>query len=187
MAVQAGHGYYRFEVDRYAVGLFVVQGWPMYLLAVLAIAIQTIASNKFFGMLLLVVLFLGVGAMNALGFEHVLYQFGVPTGPLSDMNGWGHYVEPMLTVGAYWSLWMVLAGVVAHLFMRRGAIAGVSERLAVARLRLTRPVVVTSIATAVAIAMLGSWIFYNTNVLNRYETARDTERLQAQYEQRYRQ
>jgi ABC-2 type transport system permease protein len=187
IAVQAGHGYFHFELGRYAVGLFVVQGWTMYLLAVLAVAIQAIVSNKFLGMLLLIVLFLGINALGSLGFEHVLYQVGVPQPQLSDMNGWGHFVEPMVTVGVYWSLWMVLVGVAAHLFMRRGATDSAGERLAVARLRVTRAVVVLSVAVAVAIGLLGAWIFYNTNVLNRYETAKDAERLQAEYERRYRQ
>ncbi len=110
--------------------------------------------------------------MNNLGWEHVLYQMGVPSGQLSDMNGWGHYVEPMVTVGAYWSLWMLLVGIVAHLFAaRRGD--GWSDRVGVARTRLHAAVrVVAGVTVCAARAALGGWIFYNTNVLNHYETAR---------------
>jgi hypothetical protein len=45
-----------------------------------------------------------------------------------------------------------------------------------------------SIVTAVTVVLataLGAWIYYNTNVLTRYETAEDRDVLQADYEKRY--
>ena len=179
MAVQAGHGFFQFEIMRYVVGLFVVHGWPMYLFCVLGVCIQSMAPNKFVGMLVLVGLFLGLQTMNNLGWEHVLYQMGVPSGLVSDMNGWGHYVQPMVTVGAYWSLWMLLVGIVAHLFALRGAGNGWRNRLVVARVRFTPTVRLVAGVTVVVAAALGGWIFYNTNVLNHYETGDDREALQA--------
>ena len=184
MAVQAGHGFFHFELMRYIVGLFVVHGWPMYLFCVLGVCIQSMVPNKFLGMLILIALFFGLNTMNNLGWEHVLYQMGVPSGKLSDMNGWGHYVEPMVTVGAYWSLWMLLVGIVAHLFAVRGA---GNDRWAVARTRLTPAVRIVAAATVLSASVLGGWIFYNTNVLNHYETADDRDALQADYEKLYKQ
>ena len=145
MAVQAGHGYYHFEIMRYVVGLFVVHGWFLYLLCVLGVSIQTMVPNKFLGMLVLMVLFFAVQTMNSIGFEHVLYQIGVPGAPPSDMNGWGHFVEPMVTVGAYWSLLMLLVGIGAHLLMLRGVNDTWRAQLSIARQRFTSPV---RIATA---------------------------------------
>ena len=71
--------------------------------------------------------------MNSIGYEHVLYQIGVPGAPPSDMNGWGHFVEPMVTVGVYWSLLMVLVGVGAHLLMLRGVNDNWRAQLTIAR------------------------------------------------------
>jgi len=185
MGVQAGHGYFRFEPLRYLVGLFVVHGWQLFLMCVLAVSIQTVVRNKYLGMLVFMAIFFGIISMNSLGYEHVLYQFGVPTGDLSDMNGWGHFVEPMVTVGAYWSLLMVLVGVAAHLLMYRGNTDSWRARMAIARARFTKPVRIVSFVTFAAAVALGCWILYNTNVLNRYETADSREVLQAEYEQRY--
>ncbi len=187
IVVQAGHGYFRFEIVRYLVGLFVVHGWFAYLFCVVAVCVQSIVGNKFLGMLILIGLFVGLQTMNSLGWEHVLYQMGVPSAPLSDMNGWGHYIEPMLTVGAYWSLWMVLAGIAAHAFALRGAPEGWRGRVAIARQRFTPSVRTVALATLLLTCALGGWIFYNTNVLNRYETANDREALQADYEKHYKQ
>jgi len=187
MAVQAAHGYYRFEIGTYLFSLFVVQSWDLYLFCILGVCIQAVSSNKFVGMLILIVVFLAMQVANSFGFEHVLYQIGIPRVRGSDMNGWGHYLEPMTTVGAYWTLWMVLAAVVAHLFAQRGLVDAWRGRLAVAKQRFTVQVQTTSVVVALAIAALGTWIFYNTNVLNRYETADDVEAIQADYETLYRQ
>ncbi len=187
IAVQAGHGYFNFEPLRYLMGLFVINGWTLWMLCVLAVCIQSIVSNKFLGMLILIVLFLGIGAMNSMGFEHVLYQFGVPGARLSDMNGWGHFVEPIVTVGAYWSAWMLIVAVAAHLFMRRGRTDDWRARVDVAATRFTPVVRGVAAAAAIAVVGLGAWIFYNTNVLNEYQTTKDREALQADYEKRYKQ
>jgi len=187
IAVQAGHGYFRFEIGTYLFSLFVAQSWSMYLFCILGVCVQAMSPNKFVGMLILIVAFLATQTMSSFGFEHVLYQIGVPRPRLSDMNGWGHYLQPMLTVGAYWTLWMVLAAVVAHLFMLRGVVDTWRGRVAVAKQRFTVPVRLISAVVALAVATLGGWIFYNTNVLNRYETADDVEALQADYEKLYKQ
>ena len=154
-----------------------VHGWFLYLFCVLGVCIQTMVPNKFLGMLLIMVgLFFALQTMNSIGCEHVLYQIGVPGGQLSDMNGWGHFVEPMVTVGTYWSLWMLLVGIVAHLLMLRGVNDDWRTQLTIARLRFTPPVrIVTGVTVALA-AALGAWIYYNTNVLNRYETGRRPRR-----------
>ncbi len=187
MAVQAGHGYFHFELMRYVVGLFVVHAWPMYLFCVLGVCIQSMAPNKFLGMLILIGLFICLQTMNSLGWEHALYQMGVPSGRLSGMNGWGHFVEPMVTIGMYWSLWMLLLGLFTHLFALRGIGNGWRERVAIARTRFTGVVRAAIAVTVVLTSGLGAWIFYNTNVLNVYETAEDRDALQADYEKLYKQ
>ena len=55
--------------------------------------------NKFLGMLLLMVLFFGVQTMNSIGFEHVLYQMGVPRSAAVGHERLGTFRGPMLTVG----------------------------------------------------------------------------------------
>ncbi len=185
--VQALNGYTNFEIPTYLFGLFVEQGAFPFLLCIAAVAVQSLVRNKFVGMLAIVVLFFALNALDSLGFEHVLYQPGTPEAPLSDMNGWGHFLEPVLTVGAYWALVMVLAGVVAHLFMRRGVVGGMAERFVEARRRFNRRVaIISAVASAVA-ALVGGWIFYNMNVLNTYRTVADVEELQADYEKRFKQ
>ncbi|NJN52958.1 MAG: ABC transporter permease subunit [Gammaproteobacteria bacterium] len=185
MVAQLLNGYSNFEIPTYLFGLFIVQGAFPFLLCVVAIAVQSLVDNKFVGMLAIVVLFFVMGALDSLGFEHVLYQLGIPAAPLSDMNGWGHFLEPIFTVGAYWALIMVLVGSLAHLFMRRGTVGGYRERFIEARRRFTLPLATVATVALLGAAIVGGWIFYNTNVLNTYLTADDLEAMQADYEKSY--
>jgi ABC-2 type transport system permease protein len=182
---QLGHGHTHLDLPVYLFGLFVVSGWTPYLLAVLAVAIQSLVRNRFVGMLVLILLFVVLISLDGLGFEHSLYQFGTPEAVHSDLNGWQPYVEPVLTLGAYWSLFALLLWVAAHLFMLRGQPASWRERLTEAGHRLTSPVSTTAALAAIGMALLGGWIFYNTNVLNEYLTEEDREAAAAEYERRY--
>jgi ABC-type transport system involved in multi-copper enzyme maturation permease subunit len=182
---QLGHGYTDLDLGVYAFGLFVVGGWTPYLLTVLAVAVQALLSNRFVGMLALILAFVVQISLDGLGFEHVLYQLGTPDAVHSDLNGWHPFVEPLLTIGAYWSAFALLLWVAAHLFMRRGEPAGWSERLADARGRFGPGVRAVTVAAIVAMAGLGGWIYYNTNVQNEYLTEDDRQAAAAAYEKRY--
>ena len=86
----------------------------------------------------------------------------------SDMNGFGPYLEPFFWFKAYWAACALLLATIAILFWVRGTELGVRHRLTLARARLHGP---TARIAAVAIALmlvLGGFVFYNINVLNKY-------------------
>ncbi len=101
------------------------------------------------------------------------------------MNGFGHFLVRVRTFQAYWAAAALLLAVVAYLFWVRGTTTDWKGRLRVARSRITRPVVATIAAGVVAVAGLGGFIFYNTNVLNPYVTSYDRQARQADYEKKY--
>ena len=180
-------GYHQFEFGLYAIGLFVVQASFFYSLAVLTIFIQVVSGNKWLGMLSMVVVFIGFSSLSGFGFEHVLYNFGIPGNavPHSDMNGYGHYALPLGVLGLYWSLFCVLLVVFAHLMFSRGQTFGVADRLQNARKRLSSATMSVAILTTLFFAATGTWIFYNTNVVNTYYVSDDIEKRQARYEKTY--
>ncbi len=185
MAVQAFNGYFRFEPGLYLAALFGVMGFWFYLLAVLAVLVQVLAPGKFAGMLIFLLLILGLQTLPNFGLEHNLYLYSAPSAPYSAMNGYGHFVEPVLTFSAYWLCFSVLLLIVAHLLFPRGAAGGWRYRLATARARFVPGLRVATVAVTLAFLVLGGWIFYNTDVLNDYLTEDDREGMQADYEKRY--
>ena len=76
MGIQASHGYFRFEPMLYVKGLFLVEGIPFALFAVLAIAMQSVLNNRYLGYLVMVLVFISNPVLTALGYEHRLYRLG---------------------------------------------------------------------------------------------------------------
>jgi ABC-2 type transport system permease protein len=186
MVVQTLNGYSNYEIGLYATQVFGAIGGSFYLWAVAAVLVQVLSPNKFFGMIAVLLIFLGLSSLNSFGFEHVLYSFGLPAMTYSDMNGYGHFVEPFVTIAAYWLCFCVLLVLAAHLLFRRGNQI-FSERLASARQRISPSVIAVGALAALAMSVLGGWIYYNTNVLNEYVTQDDLEEAQADYEKAYKQ
>jgi len=187
MVLQTINGYTNYEIGVYLFGLFVALGWELYLISVVAIFIQILVDNKFLGMLLTILFFITLITLDSYDFEHNLYSFGVPSATYSDMNGWGHFLPRLLSVGIYWSLFAVMLVIGGHLFMRRGESESFRSRLVQARLRMNRTVGAGLLVALAAMSGVGVWIFYNSNILNEYITEDEQEILQADYEKLFKQ
>ena len=158
------------------------------LVGALALFLQVIANNKFLGYLLIVIYFVSRIALAQLHFDHDLYNFGsAPDAPYSDMNGYGHFLAGNLWFRAYWASLAIALLVVAALFWARGTAQGWKERSRVARQRFGTPSRALLAASLLVFAALGCWIYYNTNVINRYIPGDVAKQQQADYEKLYRQ
>jgi ABC-type transport system involved in multi-copper enzyme maturation permease subunit len=181
--VQLLKGYARFELAHY-LAWFVAPGVLFAVeLAVLSVFVQTLAPTKQVGWFVMLVYLIASIALNAAGYEHNLYAYGgTPDMPLSDFNGASRFWIGAAWFGVYWLAFAVALAIVALALWRRGVTVELVPRLGRLGARLhggSGQVLATSLAIWVA---LGSWIFYNTNVLNRYETKPEHERWLADYE-----
>ncbi len=137
--------------------LYAVLGWELIVLAGISVAVHTFAGHRLAGALAMLLVLLWDACAVGLGFEHVLYRPSLPEA--ADLQ---------ITVGAYWSAFAVLLVLSAQ--ARRLVTPGLRSAAAVA---------------GVTWVGLGVWIFYNTNVLNTYETAADIAAYRSEYEARF--
>lgn len=160
---------------------------PNYLLfAVLALAVHVVVNQKYLGHGVLLFVYLAMVFAARLGIEHNLLIYASDPGWLyTDMRGFGPYLGPWLWFKLYWACWAVLLAVGASVFWVRSMSQGLSMRLQLIRHRFTRPTAWTAVVAVVLILLSGSYIFYNTNVLNEYTTATERTTQQAEYEQTY--
>jgi len=186
MAIQAAKGYHHFEPELYLHDLFTIDLVGYWLVCVLAITVQSVVNHKYVGHFTMVAYYLALAFSNVLGFEHNLYKYGgnVPY-TYSDMNGYGHFLPRLRIFMAYDAGLAALLLIAAYLLWTRGTVPGWRARLARARARITAPVAATAGVAALATAAVGGYIFYNTNVLNRYVTSHDMLERQADYEKLY--
>jgi len=188
MAVQAAHGYTKFEPWLYLRALFFYQVVTDYLpVLFLALLVQTLVNHKYVGYLVVIAVYVGQGLLYfLLKVQHNLLTYaGMPSLPYSDMNGYGHALASWRWFALYWTAIGALLLVAAHLFAVRGRETGVKWRFRIARRRLTRPLLGVTAGLVAMVLATGGWIWYNTNVLNHYEPASEGERIQASYEKRY--
>jgi len=188
MGIQVWRGYFHFEILLYLQGMLLVVGIPFVLASVLGIFFQAVGNNKYLGILLMILFFILRYALPAWDYDHRLYQYaGFVPSAYSDMNGYGHFVQPIFWYYLYWSFLAVILGVAIHLFWIRGKAEGWRHRFRIARQRFSRPVVATLAAALVASLATGGWIFYNTNIVNEYVPGDLQEARQAQWEKDYKQ
>jgi ABC-2 type transport system permease protein len=186
LGIQAAKGYHHYELGLYLKGLFGIELIDYWLVCVLALTVHSLVNQKYLGHFIMVVYFVAMSFAGALGFEHHLYKYGfVPSFTYSDMNGFGTFLFRERIFQAYWAAAALLLAIKAYLFWVRGTTNDWRGRIAIARRRFTRPVGLLTSAGALAMAGLGAFIFYNTNVLNRYTTADDQLARQADYEKKY--
>jgi len=178
-------GYYHFELVQYAEELYLIVFTQVMMFALLAFFVQTIVSNKFMGHGIVIGVFLLSIILDTAGLSDRLYMYGdVVPYTYSDMNGYGHFVQPILWSTIYWLAWAALLGVVASLFARRGAETDLRTRLRMATQSLPAYAALLAIPLLAAIGS-GAWYYYNTHVLNPFLTDKDGRDLQADYEKLY--
>jgi ABC-2 type transport system permease protein len=178
-------GYYHFEFIQYFEELYLIVFSQVMIFALLAFFVQTIVSNKFIGHGIVIGVFLLATILDTAGLSDRLYIYGdVVPYTYSDMNGYGHFVRPIIWSTVYWLAWAVFLGVLASLLARRGAETGLRTRLRAARQSLPAYAVLLALPFLAAIGS-GAWYYYNTHVLNPYLTDEDGRKLQAEYEKQY--
>ena len=186
ITIQASKGYFNFELHLYAKELLGHQLVGYWLVCALAFAIHSVVNQKYLGHFLVVLYYVVSEAAPALGFEHLIYQYGaMPTITYSDMNGFGHFLPRLFAFQAYWASAALLLVIVAYLGWTRGSVAGRRARWAVAQSRFTPRVIATAAAGTLLFAGIGGFIFYNTNVLNTYQSSVAGQQLRADYEKKY--
>jgi ABC-2 type transport system permease protein len=179
-------GYHRIEPGLYVANI-ALTALKFLLLGALALFLQVIANNKFRGYLLVVLFLISRIVLKQLNLEHHLYDFGsAPETSYSDMNGYGHFLAGHLWFCAYWACLAITLLVLAALYWARGTALGFRERSRIARARFRTPSRIALALSVCAFLSLGAWIFYNTNVLNRYVPDDLAKERKADYEKLYR-
>jgi ABC-2 type transport system permease protein len=178
-------GYYHYEFLQYFKELYVITFPQIMIVALLALFVQTVVSNKFVGHGIVIGIFVLVPILFNFGWENTLYLFGgTPPYTYSDMNGYGHFVPALFWSITYWLSISAFLGVISIAWTRRGAEDGWTARRRIAAARLPRLVPPGALCLLVALGS-GAWYFYNAHVLNEYLNAKQRRHIQADYERNY--
>ncbi|HEY4651224.1 MAG TPA: M1 family aminopeptidase [Pontibacter sp.] len=186
IGMQLSLDYNKVEIGLYLQTLFGLQLVDYLLFALLAFVVHIVVNQKYIGYLVMLLVFSFIAFPATFQVEHPMLIFGADPGWwYTDMRGFGPTLGPWLWFKVYWFAWALLLAVAARLLWARGREQSLKYRLKVAQRRFTRTTTWVTIAGAGLIVTLGSFIFYNTNVLNQYHAASDMNEQKAEYERRY--
>ena len=154
----------------------------------LSVFIHSVVNNRYLGYFLFVVVLIANGFVwPALDIQSNLVIFNsTPSLTYSDMNEFGPFLLPVLSFSSYWVLAGLIMLVGALLYWVRGREQdfGIRSRLALQRLKNVRPLLMVLFLLWF---VCGAWLFYNTKVVNTYQTSDEQEKMQVNYEKMYKQ
>ncbi|MEM9051373.1 MAG: M1 family aminopeptidase, partial [Bacteroidota bacterium] len=185
---QLMRGYTNIELGIYLFDFF-VDILPFYIVfASIFVLVQTLVKNRYVGYFAGIAFYLGWSLIISSVFEfrsNMLQPGATPGIFYSDMSGFGPGVEGSHWFNAYWLLFSLILLVLSALFWPRSAVAGFSEKLKIARANFTGSFRTMSLVITGAWILVGSWVFYNTQILNSYKSADVLEQEAVDYELTY--
>ena len=178
-------GYHHYEVGQYLKELYLIVFPTVMGIAMLALFVQTMVSNKFLGHGIVLGIVILAPVVFAFGWENSLYlPAQVPAYIYSDMNGYGHFVPAIVWSLIYWTSIFALLGVISIAYARRGSEDSLRARTKLAIQRAPRLAPVAAVLLLVSIGA-GIWYFYNTHILNEYLDSNDRRHIAAEYERQF--
>ncbi len=182
IAFQVALGPVSIEAPLY-LSLLVFTGIPLVLLAALAVFLQTLAPNRYVGMLgmVLVTIFWHRGSLG--GFRHPLLRFAwAPEVGHSDLSGFSPLAGTFGWLMLFGALLAGLMTILATGLWRRG-----TEGRLFARLRaFPRSSWLAFGAVGIVWLALTGFLYRQSNVVNAYESREETLAWRAAYERAYR-
>ncbi len=183
---QTAFGYHRYQLDVYFESLLVMDLLSFTFLVFLALFFHYVINNRYiayFAFVTFVILNSFIWRLLRISTNMVKYGL-TPNVTYSDMNGYGPFIPSTVWFNTYWLIFSLLVGFIIFAFYIRGEETGFNKRL-----RAAKSVILnykTAIGgTAFIFILCSGFIYYNTKVLNKYDSEKEQENKQVDYEKAY--
>jgi len=186
--IQISQGYTHFEWSIYAKYLlfYTLPSWIF--TAIIAFFAHILSNSKSIAHTIVISFFVLTTFLPSFGLNHNLYLIGsLPSATYSDMNRFGPILLPYTAFTLYWAVFHIPLVILSILLWKRGEILTRKGRFAELRTRTKPTHKILLSANFCLWILLGSWIFYNTNILNTYQTKNGQIQEAVEYEQKYKQ
>lgn len=184
--VQLLDGGVEIAVGDYLLRYLLPAGVDAVLIAALAVFVAALSPGKYVGWGVMTVYVVLTLFGPSLGLEYPLFLYGnVPDVPPSDIAGAGNFQAAAWWFRLFWAAVSALLLVAVHLVWPRGTETRLGPRLRRVPARLSGGAAAAASAAVLLIAVTGSWIVYNTLILNDFRTSTEVQDYLAEYERRY--
>ncbi|RQO77087.1 hypothetical protein DBR40_10510 [Pedobacter sp. KBW01] len=184
ITLQLSHGYFHIELPLYF-SLYYYSAFPLILFVVLIVFIQNLSSNKYVGMMLSMVTVFIMLYADRFGLEHYLFRFAtVPDLLHSYFNGFGYYATAFNWYMLYWAAFVTIIALLTIGMWQNKCEIKAKNRLKSVGLVLKQHKWIAIFALLTWISG-GAYIYYESNVVSRYQNAKTWLNWQLAYEQQY--
>ncbi len=188
IALQTYEGYYNYEFGLYLYEYYGKRIFGAIVLCAMAAMVQVVVNNKFIGFTLTTLLTFGLQIVyNTMDVNNrmIIFNSSGSILPYSDMNGYGHTLYVYYIYKAYW-IGLMLALVAFSMPMwPRLKEKNYKARLKYATKQFQRSYMYMIILGLAMFLGFGSFIYYNTRILNEHKTTKEQEKEQADFEIKY--
>ncbi len=186
---QVGNGYTNIELGIY-LKYYLVDSLPNYVLtSFFLIFVQVVVNNKYIGYFTSILfLMFSELILSAMDISTKMLYFGSsPSIRYSDMNGFGPGLQSTQWFNTYWILFSILLLFLAGMLWNRGSAVSFIQRIKAVKTTTTKAYLTVFVLFLFTWVTVASYTYYNTQVLNEYETGDTREQMTADYEKKYKQ
>ena len=177
--VQAANGFYDFEISHYLFELFGLQWLTFIIWAFVAIFIQTLFSNAYLGFFMLFMGMAGIAHLHLIGIDHVIFKYNWgPSFHYSDMTGYATSLPFYLLYKLYWLIFGGFLFLGTYCWWNRGVNITFKERFQLAIAQTKGKTGLLMGGLLITFFSLGSFIWYEDQVLNKGWTTQTKERIE---------
>lgn len=180
-------GYTNLEIGLYLQN-FIYSSLPTYITwGVILIFIQVLINNKYIGYFVsVIVLFLLDILFLILDIDSNMLKIGsTPSLTYSDINGFGAALTSVHWFNLYWILFGILFLLIAGLLWVRGTAGNFKNRIKSIKKHITPKYALGLTIVTILWVSTAGFVYYNTQILNKYKTSDEQEELQVEYEKTY--
>lgn len=186
MFAQTAYGYTQYEPAVYIKSLLGIRLTSYFFLTVLSLLLHYLINNRYLGYFAFVA-FVIVNQFIWGLFEidtNMLSYGSRPTVTYSDMNGFGPFVSGTIWFSLYWAAFCLILCLIIISFYTRGKEEQFRYRWKNAKKTFSTKKIAIAVSLVV-FALCGSFVYYNTQVLNKYDSSDQMEKNQIAYEKSY--
>ena len=185
---QTALGYHRYQLDVYFKALLVMDLLSFTFLVILALLFHYLINNRYIAYFAFVTfVILNSFIWGLLRINTNMVKFGLTPGvTYSDMNGYGPFVPSTFWFNLYWFIFSILIGFVIYAFYIRGEEISFLKRSVKSKFVLLKNKNAILII-AFAFLLCSGFVYRNTKILNKYDSEKEQENKQVEYEKSYKQ
>jgi ABC-2 type transport system permease protein len=191
ISIQIYSNYYHFEIGHYLFDLLAIHLIGFIIWAFLSLLVQSMFSNVYLSLFLLILVLLGISQLPSFGIENFAFRFNESPNAdfflkYSDMSGYGHSLTPYFLYKLYWLGFGLFLFCITLLVWQRELTNSIFERFKLAKKRFGGNLAFVSIVLMTSFISLGFYLFEKENAPeNKMLSVKNESNLLSQFQKKY--